>query len=311
MTTPRDYRSGVEAVSRGLVIRGPSATRAILTRIAPLWRFAQQNPLGAVGGLILLFMIFVAIFAPMIAPNDPLSISAQERLEAPSLSHWFGTDDFGRDVLSRIIFGARISVTIGFSVVALSTIKGTLIGIVSGYYGGKLDLGLQRLVDAMVALPFLVILLAVLSVLGPSMLNIILVLGLLGGFAGSRVIRGATMSAKENQYVEAARSMGCSTPRILLRHILPNVSAPIMVIATVSLGSAILAEASLGFLGVGIQAPAISWGAMLNIEGIQFLQKQPWLALFPGLAITLGVFGANMLGDGLRDFFDPRLRGRI
>jgi peptide/nickel transport system permease protein len=240
-------------------------------------------------------------------PYDQANV--RHRLKAPGTQFYLGTDNLGRDIYSRIIWGARISVTVGFGAVSLGILLATTVGVTSGYFGGKLDVLVQRLVDAWMAIPGLMFLLSVMAVLGPGLLNIIVALGVLSAANSSRVIRSATLSAKENQFVEAARAVGASHGRIILRYILPNIMAPIIIIATVSLGIVILAEAALSFLGFGVPPPYPSWGEMLSGSGRSYMHKAPWMATWPGVAISLAVFGFNMLGDALRDLLDPRLRG--
>jgi peptide/nickel transport system permease protein len=250
-----------------------------------------------------------AIFAHWIAPYPYDETNVRQRLKPPGAQFYLGTDNLGRDVFSRIVYGARISVTVGFGAVTLSLLLATILGVTSGYFGGKVDVLIQRVVDAAMAFPPLVILLSLMAVLGPGLLNIILVLGIIPSANRSRIIRSATLSAKENQYVEAARAVGASHLRIILCYILPNVMAPIIIVATNALGAVILIEATLSFLGFGVPPPYPSWGEMLSGSGRSYMYKAPWMAIWPGVAISLAVFGFNMLGDALRDLLDPRLRG--
>jgi peptide/nickel transport system permease protein len=269
----------------------------------------KAKPLGALGGFLILLLVLTAIFARALAPYDPIQIKSADRLQPPSLAYPLGTDDFGRDILSRIIYGARISMLIGLGAVGISTFLATAIGVVSGFYGGRVDAILQRCIDTLMAFPGLVVLLTIMAMLGQGLGNVILALGI-GGMAGNaRIIRSAVLAIKENQYIEAARATGCRNWRIILRYILPNIGAPIMVVATLGLGVAILAESSLSFLGFGVPPPTPSWGGMLSGSGRTYMLKAPWMAFFPGLAISLAVFGFNMLGDALRDLLDPKLRG--
>jgi peptide/nickel transport system permease protein len=269
----------------------------------------KEKPLGAVGAVIVVVLLFCAIFAPLIATHPYDQANVRYRLKPPSAQFYLGTDNLGRDLFSRIIYGARISVTVGFGAVGIGTLLATMIGVGSGYFGGKIDVLIQRLVDAWMAFPFLVVLLSVMAVLGPGLLNVVLSLGVLSAANSSRVIRSATLAIRENQYVEAARAVGANHWRIILWYILPNVMAPIIIIATVSLGFAILAESALSFLGLGVPPPYPSWGEMLSGSGRTYMHKAPWMATWPGVAISLAVFGFNMLGDALRDLLDPRLRG--
>jgi peptide/nickel transport system permease protein len=272
-------------------------------------RLVKEKPLGTVGGVITLLLLFTGVFANFIAPYGMNETHLNERLQPYSMKHLLGTDALGRDMLSRIIFGARISMYVGLGTTAISTVGRTLIGLTTGYFGGWWDIIMQRIVDAWMCFPWLVILLTIMALLGPGLLNIIFALSLSGTFAGSRVMRGATIGIKENQYVEAARAIGCTPTRVLLVYILPNVMAPLIIAGTVALGGIILAEASLSFLGFGIPPPAPSWGGMLSGSGRTYMYTAPWMAIWPGVALSLVVFGFNMLGDGLRDVLDPRLRG--
>ena len=277
-----------------------------------LWTLAKRKPLGALSAFILVTLIAVAILAPVLAPYDPYQFNLNERglpirLRYPDRQFLCGTDAHGRDVFSRIIYGARVSLLVGFCSVLLGTCAGTLIGLVSGYWEGKTDQGLQRGVDTLMAFPGIVLALAVLSVLGQSLLNIILVIALVIAPGSSRIVRGAVLSLKQNAYVDAARAAGATSWRIILRHILPNVFAPVLIIASVWLGNAIVIEAALSFLGLGTPPPTPTWGGMLGGEGRRSLETAPYLAIFPGLAISIVVLAFNMLGDALRDIFDPRL----
>jgi peptide/nickel transport system permease protein len=251
----------------------------------------------------------LAIFAPIISPYDPNALHGEKIVAPPSTTFFLGTDALARDMFSRIVYGARVSMTVGLGAVGLSTLLSTLIGIISGYYGGTFDTIIQRIVDAIMSFPWLVIMLTVMAILGPGQLNVILALALAGFAGASRVVRSAVLAIKESDYVMAAKAIGCKNRTILIRHILPNVAAPIIVLATLGLGNTILAEASLSFLGFGVPPPAPSWGRMLSGDGINYMLKGPWLAIFPGLAISAGVFGFNMLGDALRDLLDPKLTG--
>ncbi|HEY3065373.1 MAG TPA: ABC transporter permease [Methylomirabilota bacterium] len=278
-------------------------------RAQALWIVMRRKPLGAVSALVIAALVATAIFADLLAPYDPLEARPEIRLAAPSAEHPFGTDDIGRDVLSRVIHGARISLWVGLLAVGIGTVAGMLIGLVCGYWEGRLDLALQRVMDALMAIPGLVLALAIVSVLRPNTTNAMLAIAIVIIPGNARIVRGAVLSAKQNRYVEAAQAMGCRHLRILARHILPNVTAPILVIASIWLGNAILIEASLSFLGLGTQPPTPSWGLMLSSTGRAFMEQAPWLAIFPGLAISLAVLGFNLFGDTLRDAWDPRLRG--
>jgi peptide/nickel transport system permease protein len=271
--------------------------------------FAQRKPLGAAGAVIVLLLILVALGAEFLAPY-PYDVGvASVRLQGPTLAHPFGTDANGRDMLSRIIWGARISVTVGFGAVLISTVLATTIGIISGYFGGLFDLLFQRVIDVWIAFPALVLLVSLVAVLGPGLWSVTIILGVLVAPGSSRVVRSAVIAMRHLPYVETASCLGAGHGRIILRHVLPNVFVPILILATVRLGTAILAEATVSFLGYGVPPPYPSWGAMLSGTGRAYMLQSPWLSIWPGLAISLAVFGFNMLGDALRDVLDPRLRG--
>ena len=271
-----------------------------------LWR---DKPLGAAGGIVLVLFVFCGVFADLISPYGFNEISPLDRLQPPSAAHWFGTDNLGRDVLSRCLYGAQLSVIIGCSAALLATLISVLIGTVSGYFGGKVDLLIQRVVDAWMSFPDLVVLIVVVSVLGPGMPQIIGTLGLLLGIGGSRIVRSAVVSVREHMYVHAAQSIGAAAPRILWRHVLPNVMAPVIVLLTTRVGTVILAESGLSFLGLGVPPPTPTWGAMLSGSGRTYMFQGPWLALAPGLCLTAVVYATNVFGDALRDLLDPRMRG--
>lgn len=277
--------------------------------LARVFLVIRSKPLGVLGGLLILVLVATALLAPLLAPHDPIKMKSTERLQSPSRNHPLGTDDFGRDILSRVIYGARVSMLLGLGAVTISTILAAVIGIVSGYYGGRTDAILQRCIDTLMAFPGFVVLLTIMAMLGQGLGSVILALGI-GGIAGSaRIIRSAVLAIRANQYLEVARATGCRDWRIITRHVLPNIAAPIMVVVTLGLGVAILAESSLSFLGFGVPPPTPSWGAMLSGSGRTYMIQAPWMAVFPGIAISLAVFGFNMLGDALRDLLDPKLRG--
>ena len=284
----------------------PNRYAAALTTV---WTFCRRKPLGALGGFIVLLLLIMAIFAPWIAPYKYDETIPGARMKAPGAQFWMGTDNLGRDVYSRVVYGAAVSVTVGFGAVLLANLLASVIGITSGYFGGAYDICVQRVVDAWQSFPFLVVILSMMAVLGPGLLNLILALGVLGAAAASRVIRGTTISVMQNTYVEAARALGAGHLRIMIRYLLPNVAATIIILATIGLGAAILAESALSFLGFGVPPPYPSWGAMLSGSGRSFMYRAPWMAIWPGAAISLAVFGFNMLSDALRDVLDPRLRG--
>lgn len=274
-----------------------------------LWALAKKKPVGTVSMFLILAIMFIAIFSPLISPFDPNELRPRERLQAPSATYWLGTDQVGRDVLSRLMWGARISIYVGILAVFIGIGGGSVIGLISGYFGGKVDLILQRVVDTMMAFPLLIFALVLVTVLGPGITNMMIAIGVAVAPGDSRVIRSAVLAIKENTYVEAGRAVGVSHTRMLLRYILPNVAAPIIVLASLLIANAIIVEASLSFLGLGVQPPTPSWGNMLSAEGRRFMELAPWLAVFPGACIGITVMAYNLLGDSLRDILDPRLRG--
>jgi peptide/nickel transport system permease protein len=272
-------------------------------------RFAYRKPLGALGAVIVAALLVMAVFAERLAPYDYDETIRGARMKPPSAAHWLGTDNLSRDMWSRIVYGARVSVTVGVATVGLAVLLATAVGVSSGYFGGAYDLVVQRVVDAWLSFPYLVIVLSVMAVLGPGLLNVVLSLAVIVAAVNSRVIRGATIGVTQTTYVEAARAVGCGHGRIIVRHILPNVAATVIILATIGLGTAILAESALSFLGFGVPPPYPAWGAMLSGSGRTYMFRAPWMAIWPGVAISLAVFGFNMLGDALRDVLDPRLRG--
>jgi peptide/nickel transport system permease protein len=273
-------------------------------------KFARTKPLGAAGGLIILWMLGVALFAQALAPYDPYHGDYGLQFARPSAEHWFGTDEFGRDVMSRIMFGARIALFVGFASSLAGCTIGAVLGVMSAYWGGKADLLLERLMDILLAFPQLILALAVASILGPAVQNVVIAIAIPIIPRVARVVRSAAMSVKENVYVEAVQALGAPRRRIILRHIIPNIRAPYIIRLTAQLGAAILAEAALSYLGLGAAEPTPSWGLMLSGSAPSYAEKAPWIALFPGIAISLGVFGFNLFGDSLRDALDPKLRGR-
>jgi peptide/nickel transport system permease protein len=275
--------------------------------LGSIGRMARAKPLGAIGAAIVVGLLVMAAGADWIAPYQ--FDESVARMKAPSRQFWLGTDNLGRDIWSRVVYGARISVTVGFATVALATLMAAAVGISSAYLGGAYDIVVQRVVDAWQSFPGLVIILSLMAVLGPGLLNLIVALSILGAAGASRVIRGAALSVMQHPYIEAARAMGAGHLRIVLRYIVPNVMATVIVLATIGLGSVILVESALSFLGFGVPPPYPSWGGMVAGSGRTFMYHAPWMVLCPGAAISLAVFGFNMLGDALRDVLDPRLRG--
>src|SRR5512145_1995921 len=270
--------------------------------------FCRRRPLGAIGAAIILVMVALAATAGWIAPYHPLETDYGAMLAAPDARHWLGTDAFGRDVLSRIIYGSRTALTVGLGASLLGATLGSLIGVASAYFGGRVDLVVQRVMDVVFAFPVIILALAVVAVLGTGAGNVILAIATPMVPRCARVVRASALAVREMPYVDAARASGFGHRRIILRHMLPNVMAPILIMATAFLGEAILLEASLSFLGLGVQEPVAAWGLMLRGAAVQFAESAPWMAIFPGLAISLGVFGFNLFGDSLRDALDPRLR---
>ena len=274
-------------------------------------RFARRQPVGMAAGAALLLLALVAIFAPVVARYEPTQIFRGESLLSPSSSHWFGTDEIGRDVYARIVFGARISVAVGVVPVFFGVVFGWVIGLTSGYWGGKYDLVMQRVVDAWIAFPTLVLAMAMASVLKPGIQNVIIAITVILVPGAARIVRSVVLPLAESQFVEAARALGASDARILLRHILPNTVAAVLILISISIAGAILIESSLSFLGIGIQPPTNSWGQMLSGQGRARIDEAPWIGVAPGVAIGLVVLAANLFGDALRDHLDPRLRGTM
>ena len=284
---------------------------AVLQTIA---RFAKRQPLGALGAIVLVITGIIAIFAPVLAPHDPQTINLQDRYESPGAvidgeRYLLGTDQVGRDVVSRLLYGARISLQVAFASVGIGVTLGAILGIITAYVGGPFDLFIQRLVDAMMAFPALILALGIMAFLGASLTNVIITLIVLFLPGSCRIVRSEALSLKESGFVDSARAVGASGSRIVFRHLLPNCMAPYIVFATANLGFAIVLEAALSFLGVGTPPEVPSWGAMLSVAGQKYIEVSPWLLVFPSLAISIVVFGLNLFGDALRDTLDPRLRG--
>ena len=271
-----------------------------------LWR---EKPLGTVCGMIILILIFVAIFTDVLAPYSNWEVHPVDRMQGASARYLLGTDQLGRDLVSRLIVGGRLSLVVGLSATMLIVVVAVLIGGISGFIGGKPDLVVQRFVDAWMAFPGLLILLTVMSIVGRCLPQIIVVLGIAGGIAASRIVRSAVIGVKENDYILAARAVGTPTTQILLRHVLPNIMATVIIIFSINIGGVIMSEASLSFLGFGLPAQIPSWGGLLSREGRTYMEMAPWLALWPGLCLTIVIYSFNMFGDAMRDLLDPRLRG--
>ena len=274
-----------------------------------LRRLVKEKPLSIIAGVVILLLMLVAIFADVLAPFPHDEVNIVDRMQAPSGRYLLGTDQLGRDLLSRLIFGAQISLTVGLAATAVNVVVAVLIGGPSGFFGGRLDLAAQRFVDAWMAFPGLLLLLTIMSLVGRGVPQIIVVLGVTGGIGGSRVIRGAVIGIKENVYFQAAEAIGSTKWRILIRHVLPNIAAPVIIIFTINVGGVIISEAALSFLGFGLPISVPSWGGMLSREGREFMEVAPRLALWPGLCLTIVVYCLNMFGDAVRDLLDPRLRG--
>jgi peptide/nickel transport system permease protein len=281
-----------------------------LGAVGEIVKFIRTKPVGAVGGGIILAMLVVAAAAGTLAPYDPFTADYSLQFARPSVEHWFGTDEFGRDILSRIMHGARIALFVGFSASFLGCTIGGLLGVTSAYLGGKFDLLHERFMDMLLAFPQLILALAIASILGPAVPNVVIAIAIPIIPRAARVVRATSLSVKENVYVEAVNALGAGHSRVVLRHIVPNVVAPYIIMLTATLGSAILAEAALSYLGLGAAEPTPSWGLMLSGSALSYAEKAPWIPIFPGVAISLGVFGFNLFGDSLRDALDPKLRGR-
>jgi peptide/nickel transport system permease protein len=272
------------------------------------WLFVKKNPLGAAGGLLILLLILAAVLGDVLATHNPIRTSNRV-LVAPGAEFWLGTDNLGRDLWSRVVYGSRISLLVGVASTLLGAVTGGLVGLVSGYVGGKTDLIAQRVMDIMQALPILVLALVMAAALGPSLVNTIIAISVVIAPRAARVVRASVLAIREFIYIEAAHALGGGHARVAFRHILPNTFGPFVVLITAQLGGAILAEAALSFLGLGVPEPYPSWGRMLSIAAAEYATKAPWLVIYPGVAISLAVFGTNLLGDALRDTLDPRLRG--
>jgi peptide/nickel transport system permease protein len=274
-------------------------------------RLVKEKRLGTFGGIMTLLLLLTAIFANVLAPFGMNETNIADKLMAPSARYWMGTDKLGRDILSRVIFGARISVVVGLAASTLTALGAVVLGTTSAYIGGKFDLILQRFVDAFMSVPGLILMMIMITVIGPGVWQVIVVLGVWGAIQQTRVIRSAVIGIKENEYMQLSVAIGCSTTRIIIRHVLPNVMAPIIIVFSTRVPSAILTEASLSFLGFGVPPPTPSWGAMLSGQARVYMLQAPWMAIWPGLALAITVYSINMFGDALRDLLDPRLRGGV
>ena len=273
---------------------------------ARLWK---EKPLGTASGIIIVLFALTAIFADVLAPYGMLEMSLADRLSGPSARFLLGTDHVGRDLLTRLIYGARVSLTVGLAATALNVVVAMVIGGASGFVGGKVDLATQRFVDAWISIPGLLILLTIMSIVGQGLVQTIVVLGVTGGIGGSRVVRSAVIAIKENVYFQAAEAIGSSRWRTLVWHVVPNIVAPVIIVFSINIGAVIISEASLSFLGFGLPLEVPSWGGMLSREGREYMEQAPWLAFWPGIFLTVLVYSLNMFGDAVRDLLDPRLRG--
>jgi len=298
-----------------MVTVNPAADADELEELSKSWSsqlidLIRRQPLASAGGLVVLIMIFATIFANFLTPYDPEAASWVNQLTPPSAEFWLGTDAFGRDILTRIIFGARTALFVGFTAAFVGATSGLILGVASAYFGGRFDIICQRLVDIVMAFPLIVLALAVVATLGASTVNVIIAITIPFIPQCARVVRSSALAIREIPYVDAARALGYSHMRIIMKHMIPNVMAPYLIMLTTFVGQAILLEASLSYLGMGVQEPTPAWGLMLQGGAEEFAESAPWVPIFPGLAITLAVFGFNLFGDGLRDVLDPRLRSR-
>jgi peptide/nickel transport system permease protein len=294
-----------ETVSPTTVIEEIPRRPSILSTLAA---FSKANPLGAIGGLIVIAMVIMAFFAPYLTSYDPTANDFGAMLTAPDAAHWLGTDQFGRDLLSRIIYGARTALLVGFVSSFIGCFLGLILGVASAYFGGLFDLLFQRFMDVLMAFPLIILALAVVAIFGTGVENVILAITLPVIPRAARVVRASALAIREMPYIDAARANGFSHSRIIFRHMMPNVMAPFLIILTAQVGQAILVEASLSFLGLGVQEPIPAWGLMLRGGAQDFAESAPWVAIFPGLAITLAVFAFNLFGDALRDWLDPKMK---
>jgi peptide/nickel transport system permease protein/oligopeptide transport system permease protein len=275
-----------------------------------IWKELRRNPLALVGAGVVALLVILGIGGSWIAPYDPLAQNLAESLQGPSRAHWFGTDSFGRDILSRVLYGARISLLVGVASQTIAFALGVFLGVVSGYYGGRIDSIVMRLADVTLAFPTLLLLIAITAAFQPSLVVVFVAIGVVGWAGLARLVRSQALVVRELDFIQAARALGLPDTRLLARHVLPNCLAPAIVAVTLGMAGAILLEAALSFIGLGAQPPTPSWGSMIS-DGRDFLRTAPWISIFPGLAIGMVVLGFNLFGDGLRDAMDPRLRGRV
>jgi peptide/nickel transport system permease protein len=278
------------------------------SRLAVLWQFCAQNPLGAAGGFVVLLMIVMAVFAELVTVYDPTRNNFGNMLEAPSAEYWLGTDQFGRDLYTRIVFGARTALLVGFVSAFVGATVGLVLGVASAYFGGRFDLIFQRIMDVLMAFPLIILALAVVSIFGTGTQNVIIAITIPFIPRCARVVRSSALAVREMPFIDAARACGFGHVRIVMRHMVPNVMAPYLIMMTAAVGQAILIEASLSFLGLGVQEPVPAWGLMLRGGAQDYAESAPWVAIFPGIAISLAVFGFNLFGDALRDWLDPKMK---
>ncbi|MGE0849914.1 MAG: ABC transporter permease [Hyphomicrobiaceae bacterium] len=278
------------------------------SRLAAVWQFCVQNPLGAAGGLVVAVMILMAVLADVVTVYDPTRNNFGAMLEAPSSEYWLGTDQFGRDLYTRIVYGARTALLVGFISAFVGATLGLILGVASAYFGGRFDLVFQRVMDVLMAFPLVILALAVVSIFGTGTLNVIIAITIPFIPRCARVVRSSALAVRETPYIDAARACGFSHTRIVLRHMVPNVMAPYLIMMTAAVGQAILIEASLSFLGLGVQEPVPAWGLMLRGGAQEYAESAPWVAIYPGIAISLAVFGFNLFGDALRDWLDPKMK---
>ncbi|MFO1444523.1 ABC transporter permease [Bacillus sp. Bva_UNVM-123] len=297
----------IEAKAEQEVIITKTSNQLKLSKLKNFFSILRMNKAAMVGAIIVAIYIFIALFAPLLAPYDPFEIKLENKLMPPSTDHWMGTDDKGRDILSRILYGSRLSMGVGFAAVLFGAFFGIILGLVAGYYGKWVDTVIMRIMDVMLAFPGILLALAIISALGPSLINVTIAVGAFSIPLFARIVRGSTLEVKQLEYIDAIRSLGASDAIIIFKHIFPNILSPIIVQGTLRLATAILSAAGLSFLGLGAQPPSPEWGTMLS-NGRDFLFSAPYIALFPGLAISILVLGFNIFGDGLRDAFDPRMK---
>jgi peptide/nickel transport system permease protein len=277
-------------------------------RLAVLWQFCRQNPLGAAGGFVVVLMLVMAVFADLATIHDPTRNNFGAMLEPPTADYWLGTDQYGRDLYARIVYGARTALLVGFVSAFVGATIGLVLGVASAYFGGRFDLLFQRVMDVLMAFPLIILALAVVSIFGTGTFNVILAITIPFIPRCARVVRSSALAVREMPYIDAARACGFSHARIVLRHMVPNVMAPYLIMITAFVGQAILIEASLSFLGLGVQEPVPAWGLMLRGGAQEYAESAPWVAVFPGIAISLAVFGFNLFGDSLRDWLDPKMK---